>query len=57
MSETTQEERDSIRGGKCDYWIPVSLSPDVARRLANDADRLAELEQGVRELTGEDWLT
>ena len=44
MTETTQEERDELR----DDPHP---QPEDVRRVCNDADRLAELEQGVRELS------
>ena len=56
MSETTQEERRGI-------WIIISrtrkgwwpmLTTEQATHLLNDADRLAELERGVREL--DEWL-
>jgi len=51
MSETTQEERDRLRDrttGRQD--TNTFLRPGALLRLLNDADRLAELEQQLRDL-------
>ena len=46
MSETTQKERDAIRYVRPRCFMPLRIH----ERLVNDADRLARLEQQVREL-------
>lgn len=54
MTETTIEERDALRQ-KADNrdnrdWTHTTVDCRWAFDLLNDADRLAELEQAVREL-------
>lgn len=51
MIETTQEERDGARVSWDEH--PSSERGDIWKRLLNDADRLAAIEQQVRALADE----